>query len=112
VDIHELAIKEVERKIVKEGLGNVKPVLAGGYDSGFPNCCADIVCALDMFFGIKDPTTFLGELKRIMKSEDILVIDDGHQSREETKRKILNSKHWEIQEESKDHLKCMPVSRV
>ena len=44
VDIHELAVKEVERKIAKGGLGNVKPVLASGYDSGLPDCCADCMC--------------------------------------------------------------------
>jgi ubiquinone/menaquinone biosynthesis C-methylase UbiE len=112
VDIHELAIKAVERKIVKESLGNVKPVLVSGYDSELPDCCADIVCAIDMFFVIKKPSEFLGELKRITKTDGMLVIDDGHQSREETKRKILNSEHWEIKEESKDHLKCMPVYKV
>jgi ubiquinone/menaquinone biosynthesis C-methylase UbiE len=106
VDIHKLAIEAVKKKIKKQGLKNVKPVLARGYDCGIPDAIADIVCAIDMFFGIKDPTAFLGELKRITKSEGILVIDDGHQSREETKRKILNSEHWEIKEESKDHLKC------
>ncbi|MDO9545955.1 MAG: methyltransferase domain-containing protein [Pelolinea sp.] len=112
VDIHDLAITAVKRKITKEGLGNVKPVLASGYDSGLPDCCADVVCAIDMFFVIKKPSEFLGELKRIVKSDGMLVIDDGHQSREETKRKILNSDHWEIKEESKDHLKCILVSRV
>ncbi len=58
--------------------------MARGYDCGIPDAIADIVRAIDMFFGIKDPTEFLGELKRITKSEGILVLDDGHQSREET----------------------------
>lgn len=110
VDIHELAIEGVKKRIGKQGLQNVKPILSSGYDSGIPDATADIVCALDMFFGVKEPTAFLGEVKRITKPEGMLVIDDGHQSREETKRKILNSGHWEIVEESKDHLKCRPVS--
>jgi hypothetical protein len=34
-------------------------VLAHGYNSGLPEHIADVVCALDMFFGVKEPTTFL-----------------------------------------------------
>ncbi|MCK4516304.1 MAG: class I SAM-dependent methyltransferase [Spirochaetaceae bacterium] len=109
VDIHELAVEAVERKIAKNDLENVKPVLVSGYNSGLPDHCADVVCAVDMFFGIKKPGEFLGELKRIAKSDGILVVDDGHQSREETRKKILASGHWAIWEETKDHLKCKPA---
>ena len=52
---------------------------------------------------------FLGELKRIAKRDGVLIIDDGHQPREETKRKILESGHWAIWEETRDHLKCRPA---
>ena len=62
-----------------------------------------------MFFAIKEPSEFLGELKRIAKENGLLVIDDGHQSREETKRKIEESGHWKIWEETRDHLKCKPT---
>jgi len=34
-----------------------------------------------------------------------LIIDDEHQSRRATKRKILESGLWNIQEETGDHLK-------
>jgi len=61
-----------------------------------------------MFFGIKRPTEFLAELKRITKNDGRLVIDDGHQSRSKTKTKILASGLWDIIEETKDHLKCKP----
>jgi ubiquinone/menaquinone biosynthesis C-methylase UbiE len=112
VDIHELAIEAVESKIARLGLQNVKPVLASGYDCGLEDGIADVVCALDMFFGVKDPTAFLGELKRIAKPDATLVIDDGHQSRQETKQKINASGYWRIVEESKDHLKCKPIYAV
>ena len=88
--------------------GNIIPLLVTGYQSDILNNVADMVCAIDMFFIIKEPTEFLKELKRITKKEGILIIDDGHQSRSETKEKILNSKVWEIIEETRDHLKCRP----
>lgn len=109
VDIHELAIEAVKRKIEKRGWINVIPVLARGYDSGIRDQTADIVCAIDMFFSVEDPSALLSELKRISKEDGLLVIDDGHQSRKTTKEKLFASGHWSILEESKDHLKCKPI---
>jgi len=106
VDIHELAIEAVKRRTEKMGLRNVEPILASGYDSRIPSNTADVVCAIDVFFVIKNPTEFLGELKRIIKSDGTLVIDDGHQSRSVAKKKILDSGLWSIHEETSDHLKC------
>ena len=106
VDIHELAIEAVKEKAARNGLGNIQPVLAHGYHTGLPAAIADRVFALDMFFGIRQPTEFLAELKRLIKPDGILVIDDGHQPREATRRKILDSGLWQIESESKDHLEC------
>ena len=108
VDIHELAVEAVEKKIEKRNLRNIEPVLAEGYSSGLPDNVADVVCAIDMFFGIKNPTEFLRELNRITKSDGVLVIDEGHQPRSVAKEKILASGCWDIIEESKDHMKCRP----
>ena len=106
VDIHELAIEAVRRKIEKSGIRNIKPILANGYDSTLPDNTADVICAIDMFFIIKNPMEFLRELKRIINEDGVLVIDDGHQPRSVTKKKILDSGLWDIVEETKDHLKC------
>jgi len=108
IDIHELAIEAVKKKIDEYGFKNIVTVLAKGYDSTLPDNIADIVCAIDMFFIIKNPAEFLAELKRITKSDGILVIDDGHQKRSVSKTDILQSCHWDIFEETRDHLKCKP----
>jgi len=108
VDIHELAVEAVKDKIYKYGLTNIEAVLASGYDSGLPDRLADVVCAIDMFHIIKNHTEFLAELKRITKKSGCLVIDDGHQRRSITKDSILQSGHWDIFEETRDHLKCRP----
>ena len=108
VDIHELAIGAVENKIRRDDLRNIEPVLVKGYDSTLPDDVADVVCAIDMFWIIKKPTEFLTELKRILKNDGTLVIDDGHQPRRVTKTKIFNSGLWDIVEETSDHLKCKP----
>jgi ubiquinone/menaquinone biosynthesis C-methylase UbiE len=108
LDIHELAIETVKKRMAKRNLRNVQPILIKGYNSTLPNETADVVCAIDMFFIIKNPTEFLAELKRIIKRNGILVIDDGHQPRSLTKQKILDSGLWDIFEETPDHLKCKP----
>jgi ubiquinone/menaquinone biosynthesis C-methylase UbiE len=106
VDIHELAMECVRKKMAKYNIGNIELVLAKGYNSTLPDNIADVVCAIDMFFSIKQPSEFLAELKRITKRDGMLVIDDGHQSRQNTKDKIIASGCWDIVEETKDHLKC------
>ena len=106
VDIHELAIEKVRQKIKRHNIKNIKPILARGYDSKLPDNIADVVCAIDMFFIIKEPKEFLAELKRITKKEGALIIDDGHQPRSVSKKKIIDSELWDIVEETSDHLKC------
>lgn len=110
VDIHPLALQTIKKKIVRHGLSNVIPVLADGYNSTLPDGLADMVCAIDMFFAVSQPSAFLAELKRITKPDGMLILDDGHQSRASTKAKVLASGLWHIEAESRDHLKCTPLS--
>ena len=109
VDIHELAIAAVERMAAKKGFRNVIPLLAKGYDSGLPDAVADRVCAIDMIFGIQDPEAFLAELRRITKSDGMLIVDSGHERRGVTKKKVVTSGHWTIARSTLDHLECRPV---
>jgi ubiquinone/menaquinone biosynthesis C-methylase UbiE len=106
VDVQPLALEMVKGDMARHGLKNVIPVLADGYNSGLPDECADMVYALDMFFGVSQPTKFLKELKRVTRKDGLLVIDDGHQSREKTLAKIQTAGEWTIVEQSSDHLKC------
>jgi ubiquinone/menaquinone biosynthesis C-methylase UbiE len=108
VDIQELAIKAVQKKIEKNHLSNVEAKLANGYNSGLPDHIADRVTVLDMFFMIPDPIALLKELNRITKKNGVLIIDEGHQSRESAKQKIQASGAWEIIAETKDHLTYRP----
>jgi len=108
VDIHELAIEAVKRKAQKSNLRNIEAVLAQGYHSTVPDSIADVVCAIDMFHAIRNPAEFLAEVRRIVKPDGTLVIDDGHQPRSTTRQKILDSGLWDIIEETSDHLKCKP----
>ncbi len=109
VDIHPLAIHNVKKIIAALGLSNVVPVLARGYSSDVPDATADLVYALDMFHGIKDPAVLLAELRRIAKRGCVLILEDGHQSRKRTREKLSTSSLWRIEKEEKSHVNCVAV---
>jgi ubiquinone/menaquinone biosynthesis C-methylase UbiE len=109
VDIHELAIKAVMKRIDREQLHNVTAVLAGGTSARLPDDTADVIYALDMFHMVREPAVFLSELNRICKATGVLYIDNGHQSWKEASSKIRSSGAWEIVEEKKRYLRCTPA---
>jgi len=111
IDIHELAIKSAHKIIEKHNLKNIEPVLVKNYSCKIKDSVADLIYCLDTFHMIKDSNLFLQELHRLLKKNGVLIIDNGHQSRQETKRKIVGSKIWKISEEFKDYLKCVPKNK-
>lgn len=108
-DIHELAIKSVNRKIAKYSLNNVKTVLVKDYKCDISNNAADVIYALDMFHMVKHPDVLLKELHRMLKQNGRLIIEDGHQARKQSKQKIIATELWNILEETKGWLVCAPV---
>lgn len=108
VDIQPLAIAAVRRRILKENLSNVRPLLTDGNRCPLTDGTADIIYALDMFHMVSDARAFLRELHRIAKPHASLFLDDGHQKRQETRAKVLASGLWEILGEEKDHLHLRP----
>lgn len=106
VDVHPLAIEAAKRQMARHGLMNVTPVLAQGYATGLPGEVADAVIALDMFFGLQDPSAFLQEARRICKPGGYLILDDGHESRARTLQKVQASGLWKVVETSPDHIRC------
>jgi ubiquinone/menaquinone biosynthesis C-methylase UbiE len=109
VDIQPLAIESVNKVIRKQGLLNVRPLLTEGKYVNIPCETVDLIYALDMFHMVSDTFGFLSELHRILKPEGILILEDGHQSRNKTRSKVLDSRLWTITEETKHHLRCKPL---
>lgn len=106
VDIHPMAISNVNRKIDKHKLTNVEAIQADGYSCALPNRIADVVYALDMFHMIEQPTELIRELARIVMFHGIIVIEDGHQPRAKTIEKIKKSELLCIYSENKHHVVC------
>jgi len=108
-DLHELAVKSVEKRIQKHGLKNVRAVLIKDYACPVPDGTADLIYALDMFHMVKEPGRFLSELRRIIKKNGRFIIEDGHQPREDSLTKILDTSMWKVTKENPHWIECAPV---
>jgi len=108
VDIHELAIKAAHTQIAKHNLKNVKPIQTDGKTVNIPPQTADVIYALDMFHMVRDTDGFLKELNRLVKTNGMLFLEDGHQPREQAKEKVMSSGCWNIIAENKSFITCKP----
>ena len=108
VDIHELAIKSIKKLITKYKLCNVKTLQTDGNKVEISDNTADLIYALDMFHMVKDHKSFLSELNRIGKCDCVLILEDGHQSRNKSKEKVEKSGCWKIEKEHKKYMICKP----
>lgn len=108
-DIHPIAIEKANNKIRKYKLNNTETIITMGYDCPLPDQTSDVLLALDMFHMIQNTNALLKEFYRISKPDGIVLIEDGHQAREETKAKILKSGFFEIESENKYHIICKLV---
>jgi ubiquinone/menaquinone biosynthesis C-methylase UbiE len=108
VDIHPIAMEHVEKITRKHNLQNVEAVLADGYSCPIPNQTADVVYALDMFHMIEQSSELLKELNRIVKPGGKVIIEDGHQPRENTIRKIEQAGILAVKDQNKYHVVCVP----
>jgi len=106
VDIHPMAIDNVNKKIEKYNLKNVVAVRANDYSCSIKDNTADVVYALDMFHMIENPTELLTELARIVKPNGTVLIEDGHQPRSKTINKIEDSGLFTIFKQNKHHVVC------
>jgi len=108
VDVHESAISSVGKLIEKYNLKNVRTILAVKNHCSLPDKTADIIYAIDMFHMVPDTDSFLCELKRIIKPNGKLIIEDGHQPRNMAIEKINKSGCWKIKEMNKKFITCIP----
>ena len=111
LDIHELAVKAVMKRAAQEKLVNVTAVLTERNKCSLVDGIADVIYALDMFHMVSDPKGLMRDLNRISKRSGFLFIDNGHQSRDEARSKIVDSGMWEMVEEKKRYMKWRPLKK-
>lgn len=110
VDIQKIAIKYVQSEINQNNLKNVYPILVKNNNISIEDNTADIIYALDMFHHITKPEIFFNKLSKIIKKDGVLYIEDGHQSRADSIKKIKKSSLWKIDEQKQNYIICKPIN--
>ena len=72
VDIHPLAIKRVQKKIKREGIKNVAPILANASDTGLPDRSVDLAFLFGLRYIAGGLENVISEIHRILKPGGIL----------------------------------------
>jgi ubiquinone/menaquinone biosynthesis C-methylase UbiE len=105
-DISEVALRYASARVARLGLANVTLLPIRDGRSAIPDASADLVYALDMFHAVRDPKAFLAEIRRFTKPRGTLILEDGHQPRAVTRKKLLDAGGWRIESETRWHLRC------
>lgn len=106
-DINDVALRHASARVARLGLANVTLLAIRGGRSTIPDAAADLVYALDMFHAVRDPEVFLAEIRRFTKPRGTLILEDGHQPRAVTQKKLLDAGGWRIESETRRHLRCV-----
>ena len=72
VDVHPLAIERVKEKIEKEGIKNVKPILANASDTGLPDRSIDLAFLFGLQYVAGGLKNVISEMHRILKPGGVL----------------------------------------
>lgn len=82
VDTHPLAIKRVKKKIEREGISNVKPILANASEIGLPEQSVDLAFLFGLPHIVGGLKNVLSELRRVLKSGAVLSFEKARGSQE------------------------------
>ena len=72
IDVHPLAIKRVQKKIHREGIKNVTPILANASDTGLPDRSVDLAFLFGLRYIAGGLGNVISEIHRILKPGGIL----------------------------------------
>jgi ubiquinone/menaquinone biosynthesis C-methylase UbiE len=75
LDISPLAIERVQQKIEKEGLTNIKTILADAAQTGLPDQSFDLIFVFGLAHPVGDAEDISAELDRLLKPAGILSIE-------------------------------------
>ena len=71
-DVHPLAIERVKEKIEREGMKNVKPMLANASDTGLPDQSIDLAFIFGLRYIAGGLENVIAEIHRILKPGGVL----------------------------------------
>lgn len=100
LDIHPLALKNVQRKSEKKGLRNIE-VIPSDCATGLPDQSLDVVLLYDVYHELKAHDAVLAELSRVLKREEILSFSDHHLKEKDILLGITKSSHFRLIEKGR-----------
>jgi len=100
LDIHPLAIKEVQSIARRKPLTNVETIC---FDcrTGLPGSSLDVVLLYDVLHDLSSPGEVLEKLRRVLKPGGILSVSDHHTKEGEIVSKVTNGGLFELSRKNK-----------
>jgi len=87
LDIHPLAVKQVQKTAARKGLANIETILSD-CATGLPDESIDVVLFYDTLHKLNEPDKVLAELHRVLKPDGILSFSDHHLKENEMTSRI------------------------
>ena len=77
LDAHPLAMQTVQDLITRNQYLNVVTILSN-CETGLPDDCIDVVLLYDVLHSLKEPDSILAELRRVLRPDGIISMNDHH----------------------------------
>ena len=100
LDIHPLAIKQVQKAAARKKLTNVEAILSD-CATGLPDESIDIVLLYDTLHDLSEPDKVLAELHRVLKPDGILSFSDHHLKGDEIIYQVTNKDLFKLSQKGK-----------
>jgi ubiquinone/menaquinone biosynthesis C-methylase UbiE len=89
LDMHPLAIEKVEKIVRKNRLANVKTIRSD-CQTGLPDDSIDVVLLYDILHMLSDPHAVLAELRRVLKPDGVLSLNEPHMGEQDVLAAMTN----------------------
>ena len=88
VDVHPRAIEKVKRKVEREGINNVRPVLTNASNTGLPDQSIDLAFLFGLPYIAGGLGNVISEMHRVLKPEGVLSFEKTRGSERELIEKV------------------------
>ena len=90
LDIHPLAIKELQKKVSQKTIKNLKTI-ESDCNTGLPDNRVDVILLYDTFHDLSLPDDVLRELHRVLKPDGTLSFSDHHMNKKDILTRVTNT---------------------
>ena len=90
LDIHPLAVKEVQNKASLKAIKNLKTINSD-CSTGLPDGKVDVVLLYDIFHDLSRPDDVPRELNRVLKPDGTLSFSDHHMKEKDIRTRVTNT---------------------